>query len=303
MDLMLPSKNIYDTYKDEIWKDLGPLDPDWFVSLTAQTFTNEGLFSDQDDLCANQEGNFKTPFDKTAVESQLFSTPKVFRQSRIVSPETGDDHSFTSEQERETLPWTTQSPCLFQLSKERVPGAKNGCFQPHRQEIFDPLHTPQKSPVSYSKHISESLGVQINQDISWTSSLNTPPAVPSTLILTTADESPCPVGVSAEKDVVFVRKLFPSLSNASKVVSPNNSSTPTVSQGVVSPEAGLDPESHHSPLNDSGWKQKLPDAIEDGAIRKTDIKTTNSRRRKTDSENGFITSDSRLRKRSWEIPK
>lgn len=37
--------------------------------------------------------------------------------------------------------------------------------------------------MSYAKHISESLGAQINPDISWTSSLNTPPPVPSTLIL------------------------------------------------------------------------------------------------------------------------
>lgn len=37
--------------------------------------------------------------------------------------------------------------------------------------------------VSYAKQISESLGAQIHPDISWTSSLNTPPAVPSTLIL------------------------------------------------------------------------------------------------------------------------
>ncbi|KAK1900487.1 Divergent paired-related homeobox [Dissostichus eleginoides] len=192
MDLTLPSKNIYDTYKDEIWKELGPLDPDWFESLTAQTFTNEGHFYDQDDLCANQEGNFKTPLDKSTVESQLFSTPKAFRLIRVVSPETGDDHSFTGEQAK-------------------------------------------------------------------------------------ADESPCPVGVSAEQDVVFVRKLFPSLSNPSKVevVSPKNNGIPSVAQGVVSPEAGLDPESHNSPqsslnLSDSGWKEKLPDAIEDGDIRKTE---------------------------------
>ncbi|XP_029302088.1 breast cancer type 2 susceptibility protein homolog [Cottoperca gobio] len=235
MDFTLPSKNIYDTYKHEIWKELGPLDPDWFETLTAQTFTDEGNFSDQDDLCANQEGHFKTPFEKTAVDSQLFSTPKVFRRSRVVSPETEDEQSFT---EKETMPWmATQSPYLFQMSKEGVPGAKYGGFQPQTQTSFDPLHTPHKSLVSYGERISESLGVQIHPDMSWTSSLNTPPAVPSTLILSKTDESPCPMSVSAEKDVVFVRKLFPSLSNASKVevVSPKNNDIPTVQQGAVSP--------------------------------------------------------------------
>ncbi|XP_028429064.1 breast cancer type 2 susceptibility protein isoform X1 [Perca flavescens] len=271
----LPSKNMYDTYKDEIWRELGPLDPDWFEALTAQTFTNEGNVSDQDDLCANQEGNFKTPFDRTAVESQLFSTPKVFRQRRVVSPETEDEQSFTGEQEKETLPWTaTQSPYLFRMSKEGVRGAKYGGFHPQSEDSFDLLHTPQKSPVSYAKHVSESLGAQIHSDMSWTSSLNTPP--PSTLILSKTDESPCPVSLSDEKNVVLVRKLFPSLSNASRVgvVSPNKHDIPNVHQGVVSPEPGQNPESHDSPqssLNqrDAVWKQTLPDAIEDGDIRRT----------------------------------
>uniref|UniRef100_UPI0037E89F75 breast cancer type 2 susceptibility protein homolog n=1 Tax=Semicossyphus pulcher TaxID=241346 RepID=UPI0037E89F75 len=274
-----PSKNMYDTFKDEIWKELGPLDPDWFEALTAQTFTTEGNVSDQEDLCANQEGNFKTPFDKTAVDSQLFSTPKVFRHRSVVSPDTENEQSFTAEQEKEKLPWTeTQSPCLFQMSKEGVPGAKYGDIQPQSlSQSFDLLQTPQKSPVSYAKQISESLGVQIHPDMSWTSSLNTPPGAPSTLILTKTDESVCLEAVPADKNVVFVRELFPSLSNPSRVgvVSPKNSDMPTVHQGVCSPDAdhNLEPhDSSKSPLNqsNSGWRQTLPDAIEDREIRSTD---------------------------------
>ncbi|XP_068571096.1 breast cancer type 2 susceptibility protein [Cebidichthys violaceus] len=269
----LPSKNMYETFKDDIWKELGALDPDWFEALTSQLLT-EGNVSDQDDLCGNQEADFKTPFDKAAVDSQLFSTPRVFRHSRVVSPETEDEPSFT---EKETLPWaTTQSPYLFQTSKEGIPGANYGGFHPQSQDRFDLLHTPHKSPVSYDKQICESLGVQLHPDMSWTSSLNTPPAVPSTLILSKGDESPCPVSVSADRNVVFVRKLFPSLSNASRVgvVSPQNNDVATVLQGAVSPEAVQKTESHdspHSSLNQSDlvWKQTLPDAIEDGEIRRT----------------------------------
>ncbi|XP_071352641.1 breast cancer type 2 susceptibility protein isoform X2 [Trachinotus anak] len=269
----LPSANMYDAFKDEIWKELGPLDPDWFDVLTAQTFTNEESVSDQDYFCANQEGNFKTPLNKSALDSQLFSTPKVFRHSRVVSPETEDEQSFTAEQEKETLPWTaTESPCLFRMSKEGVPGAKYaGGVQLQSQDSFDLLHTTPKTPVSHAKQISESLGAQIHPDISWTSSLNTPPAVPSTLILSKADESPSPMSVPADKNVVFVRKLFPSLSNVSRVgaVSPKN-----IDMSPAHQEADQNPEFHDSPqssLNqsDSGWRQKLPDAIEDGEIRST----------------------------------
>ncbi|XP_026175435.1 breast cancer type 2 susceptibility protein isoform X3 [Mastacembelus armatus] len=265
----LPSKNMYDTFKDDIWRDLGPLDPDWFDVLTAQRFTNEGNVSDQEDLCANQEGNFKVPLDKTAVDSQLFSTPRVFRHHQPVSPETEDEQLLSNEHEKETLPWmATQSPHLFQMSREGV--------HPKSPDSFDLLHTPQKSPVSYTKHISESLGAQIHPDISWTSSLNTPPAVPSTLILSKPDESPCPVSVSEDKNVVFVRKLFPSLSNASRVgaVSPKDNDVPTIHQGGVSSETGQNPESCDNPLSslnqsESVWRQKLPNAIEDGEIHST----------------------------------
>lgn len=68
--------------------DLGPLDSDWFQVLTLQTLTNEGNISYQDDLCPNQEGHFKP-----AIDSQLFSTPKVFRHCQVVSPETGREQS------------------------------------------------------------------------------------------------------------------------------------------------------------------------------------------------------------------
>lgn len=79
-----------------VFSELGPLDPNWFEVLTAQTSPKERIVADKDDLCANQEGNFKTPSEKTAVDSQLFSTPKVFRHSRVVSPETKDEQSFAN---------------------------------------------------------------------------------------------------------------------------------------------------------------------------------------------------------------
>ncbi|XP_034556512.1 breast cancer type 2 susceptibility protein [Notolabrus celidotus] len=273
----LPSKNMYDTFKDGIWRDLGLLDPDWFEALTAQTCNNEENVSDQDDLCANQEGHFKAPFDKTAVsaDSQLFSTPKVFRHRPAVSPETENEQSFTAEQEKDK--WTaTESPCLFQMCKEEVPVAKYGSIQPQSLDSFDLLQTPQKSPTSYARQISESLGAQFHPDMTWTSSLNTPTGAPSTLILTKPEESPCPQSLSAERNVVLVRELFPSLSNASRVGegSPENAGKPIVHQGVCSPEFVEDPECHNSPTNhlnqsDVNWKEKLPPAIEDGELHTT----------------------------------
>uniref|UniRef100_A0A8C5ELJ8 Tower domain-containing protein n=1 Tax=Gouania willdenowi TaxID=441366 RepID=A0A8C5ELJ8_GOUWI len=172
--------------------ELGPLDPNWFDILSRQASAEEGNASDQDELCANQEGNFKVPSDKTGLNSQPFSTPKVFRHRRVVSPHTQDD-TFT---------------------------AKNKVH---------PLCVSIKQ-VSHAKCISESLGAQINPDISWTSSLNTPPAVPSTLIL------------SKGCTTVLKNALHPE-DSSHNIPQPSSNQT----------------EEH--------WQQKLPDAIKDGEIR------------------------------------
>uniref|UniRef100_A0A8D3EDB8 Uncharacterized protein n=1 Tax=Scophthalmus maximus TaxID=52904 RepID=A0A8D3EDB8_SCOMX len=152
--------------------ELGPLDPDWFQVLTAQTFTGEGSVSDPDDLCANQEGHFKTPLDKAALDSQLFSTPKVFRHRRVVSPETTEgEQSFTPEQGNVSFKFE----CFLMLSRTvdvcilHIEFIIINCVQRFLNSMF--------LSVSYAKQISESLGAQIHPDISWTSSLNTPPAL------------------------------------------------------------------------------------------------------------------------------
>lgn len=95
------------------FSELGPLDPNWFETLTSKQFISEENVSDQDDLCPNQEGHFKTPFEKDAVDSQLVSTPKVLRHHRTVSPGTEDEQSFSAP------PWAgAQSPYWSQESKE-----------------------------------------------------------------------------------------------------------------------------------------------------------------------------------------
>ncbi|XP_024133108.1 breast cancer type 2 susceptibility protein [Oryzias melastigma] len=263
----LPLTNMYNIFKDDVWKalvlELGPLDPNWFEVLTSQASVIDGSLSDQEDLCANQEGNSKGSLEKPAVESQFFSTPKVFRHSRVVSPQTEDEQSFTLAQEKGALPWIkTQSPCLFQLT---IQGEKCDVFQPQGDDSFDLLATPNQSTISYAKHISESLGAQMNPDISWTSSLNTPPAVPSTLILPIPDNKPCSTNVPADGNVVFVRKLFPSLSKTSANEA-SKSCDPVAFQGPISPKVPDGPQTF-SNHEECVWQQKVPDTIEDEEVR------------------------------------
>uniref|UniRef100_A0A3Q1EGA8 BRCA2 DNA repair associated n=1 Tax=Acanthochromis polyacanthus TaxID=80966 RepID=A0A3Q1EGA8_9TELE len=219
--------------------------PNWFDVLTAQTSANEEDVSDQDELCANQEGNFKTPLEKPTVDSQLFSTPKVFRHSRILS-----------------APYSSQIPSKYVKSNSNgifmsaVPIFKCGISNTLNLLLFF-FFNFLLMQVSFAKHISESLGAQINPDISWTSSFNTPPALPSTLIL-----------CKQMTQFAFVRKLFPSLSNVSKVEAAplKNNDIPTADQGAVSSDDSLQTSLNQ---NEGVWQQKLPDAIEEGEVRTT----------------------------------
>ncbi|XP_077578934.1 breast cancer type 2 susceptibility protein [Stigmatopora nigra] len=135
-------------------------------------------------------------------------------------------------------------------------GSNYGLMQSHNPDCFGLLNTPLKSPASYAQRISESLGANLNPDISWTSSLNTPSALPSTIILSDREESPRPGTFALSGTVLLVRKLFPSLSNANQNEAEGNDSL-LVALQADSPEAGPHPESRESPQN----TQELPDAI------------------------------------------
>lgn len=215
---------------------MGALDTKWFEALTVEALA--GTDSDQDELCANQESNFKTPFEKSAADSQMFSTPKVFRYSQ--TPEADND---TAKEERETLLWTAASPC--QMTKERMTTAKSYAVL-HSPDSFDLPHTLNKYPDSA---------------ISWTSSLNTPPPVQSTLILSRKDESSSTVTLTEDKND-FVRKFqiqSPSVSNASRNMAMSLKNNVSLVQ-----EDGIHTEDN-AELNESfqTWRQMLPDTTED----------------------------------------
>ncbi|XP_056139745.1 uncharacterized protein LOC130115912 [Lampris incognitus] len=125
--------------------------------------------------------------------------------------------------------------------------------------------------IKFSQYIAERLGADINSDVSWTSSLNTP--VSTTLILNRAEDRPCPVSPIAGKHVFTVRKLFPSLSNTSRIADPSleKSDEPTIQQAVDCLHPGhsrrsLDPLQSPLDQNDSSWRQTLPDATGNGEI-------------------------------------
>ncbi|XP_037123872.1 breast cancer type 2 susceptibility protein isoform X2 [Syngnathus acus] len=235
----LPSQSMYDCLTEELWKELGQVDPDWFQVLTTRASKEANLSDsdDQEELCPNQEANFKTPLRKTVSAcAPQSSTPQVFRRSCVASPDSAD------QQENEPLPWGARSLSLFGPTKDTVPHSNDGIAHSRIPDWLDLIHTPQASLTSYARHISESLGADLHPDISWTSSLNTPSPLPlpSTLILSNTDESPSTMAICMDKSAVLVRKLFPSLSNnvRAEVAAVQNNDPLEVLRDADLPEAG-----------------------------------------------------------------
>ncbi|CAL8349263.1 unnamed protein product [Arctogadus glacialis] len=268
------SRNMFDTLKDHIWDNLRQLDPDWFNALAVKASNEENNRTgpNQPRPAHGGEG-FKTPFGKNAVDSQLFSTPKIFRHSRsLLSPDTQHDGSFI-EQGKEPLPWAAMGTGLQGTSAEGSCSSTSvtKLFQSrHHPNHFELVDTPQRT-----LKMMESLGAEVNPDVSWTSSLNTPPNVPSTLILSKNEVMSSLESTSDDKNIVFVRELFPSLADASgvNVQSPSKNPKPNTPQTVVggrdASQEGTSSDSVHSSLDqgDEQWRQTLPDAILDQELR------------------------------------
>ncbi|XP_043115679.1 breast cancer type 2 susceptibility protein [Puntigrus tetrazona] len=251
----------------QIDEELGPLNPDWFEELTAKASRDEVC---PDSSKAEEDETLKVP-ETSALASQMFSTPKIFKQRCFQSPASVPHEESPYEVtngDSSAFPWTESSPCLFGSAKD------SQTFDEKPRNCFEHQDTPKRSLARSVKQISESLGAQINPDLSWTSSFNTPSSLTPTVILPKTEEL-APLSDIKDKEAIFVRKLFPSLSKGS--ASNDTLSDTTLKQVIAKSEAiqaddlGEKPVcSPSASLDKSGlWKQKVPFAIEDGDVRST----------------------------------
>ncbi|XP_077064244.1 breast cancer type 2 susceptibility protein [Siphateles boraxobius] len=256
---------MFENFYHQINKELGPLNPDWFEELTAKATRDEGR---PDSSKAEQEEDTVKAPETSALASQLYSTPKIFKQQQFQSPDSIPNEESPYE-DLSAFPWSESSPCLFGSAKDRF---DRSCEKP--RDCFGLLETPKRSLTRSAKLISESLGAQINPDLSWTSSFNTPSSLTPTVILPkTEDRGPSSSGLK-DKEAIFVRKLFPSLSKVSARTASLNDTTlkqDAKSETIHVDDLGENPVcSPNASLDTSGlWKQTVPSAIEDGDVRTT----------------------------------
>ncbi|XP_044297554.1 breast cancer type 2 susceptibility protein isoform X2 [Varanus komodoensis] len=188
------------------YKDLGPISLNWFEELTSEAPPYD--FKRPEDReykaqCLNQ-AIVKTPKGKQPTNSPSASTPIIFKEQNksiplFASPiqeldqtKTETDETF-SEVPRIMIPVDqsneTASPsCLLACSA--VLKETSGTIQNNKCVLSGSLlRTPKLFEAQTQKGISESLGAEVDPDMSWSSSLATPPSLSPTVIIDRENDS------------------------------------------------------------------------------------------------------------------
>nr|XP_047904033.1 breast cancer type 2 susceptibility protein [Anser cygnoides] len=191
--------------------DLGPISLNWFEELSSEAPPYEPKLLGELDGPIDQT-SFKTPKAKHFTYSQLASTPPIFKEQNTIMPPFSSPgreldqkkigtsrENFTSpsiigrkrDQENEILASPLGTCHNFLAASPAI--LRNAYRTPQRSNIPGPYGslfcTPKFLEVRTPKRISESLGAEVDPDMSWSSSLATPPTLGATVIIARETDS------------------------------------------------------------------------------------------------------------------
>ncbi|NXY29090.1 BRCA2 protein, partial [Pomatorhinus ruficollis] len=194
--------------------DLGPISLNWFEELSAEAPPYEPKSFGEVDGPSGwlDQTAFKTPRTKPSTYSQLASTPLLFKEQNAILPPCSSPEKEPDQKKiganRENL--ISPSNTRRKIDQENEifaspPGTFHSCLAaspailkdtyrtPQRNNIAGPYGslfcTPKLSEVRTPKCISESLGAEVDPDMSWSSSLATPPTLGETVIIARENDS------------------------------------------------------------------------------------------------------------------
>ncbi|XP_041870025.1 breast cancer type 2 susceptibility protein isoform X1 [Corvus kubaryi] len=193
--------------------DLGPISLNWFEELSAEAPPYEPkLFREVDGPSGwLDQTAFKTPKTKPSTYSQLASTLLLFKEQNAILPPCSspekepDQKKIGANRENLISPNNTRRKIDQENEILSSPGTCYNCLTaspailrntyrtPQRNNIPGPhgslFCTPKLSEVRTPKCISESLGAEVDPDMSWSSSLATPPTLGETVIIARENDS------------------------------------------------------------------------------------------------------------------
>ncbi|NXE59076.1 BRCA2 protein, partial [Calcarius ornatus] len=192
--------------------DLGPISLNWFEELSAEAPPYEPKSFGEVDGPSGwlDQTAFKTPRTKPSTYNQLASTPLLFKEQNAILPPSPekepDQKKIGASRENVISPSNTRR----KIDQENEilaspPGTFHNCLTasptilrntyrtPQRNNIPGPygslFYTPKLLEVRTPKCISESLGAEVDPDMSWSSSLATPPTLGETVIIARENDS------------------------------------------------------------------------------------------------------------------
>ncbi|KFQ20026.1 Breast cancer type 2 susceptibility protein, partial [Merops nubicus] len=194
--------------------DLGPISLNWFEELTAEAPPYEPKLLGElggPSVCPDQTP-FKTPRAKPSPYSQLASTPLIFKEENTILPPYSSPGKELDQKKIGASGENLFSPSITRRKTDEEnemlvspPSTCQNCLAASPAILRNTYRTPQKNnmPGPYGslfctpkflqirtpKRISESLGADVDTDMSWSSSLATPPTLGATVIIARENDS------------------------------------------------------------------------------------------------------------------
>ncbi|XP_025964628.2 breast cancer type 2 susceptibility protein isoform X3 [Dromaius novaehollandiae] len=191
--------------------DLGPVSLNWFEELSSEAPPYEAKLLGEIDghIGWLDQASFKTPRAKPSTYSQLASTPLIFKEHGTVLPPFYSPGTELDQKKIDASKENLISPRIIRTEVDQgneifaspvrtcyatsPTVLRNTCRTPQRSNIPGPYGslfcTPKLLEIRTPKRISESLGAEVDPDMSWSSSLATPPTLGATVIIARENDS------------------------------------------------------------------------------------------------------------------
>ncbi|KFQ88144.1 Breast cancer type 2 susceptibility protein, partial [Phoenicopterus ruber ruber] len=213
--------------------DLGPISLNWFEELSAEAPSYEPKLLGELDGPFGwlDQTSFKTPRAKLSTYSQLASTPLIFKEQNIILPPESSPGKELDQKKIEAGRENLISPSITRRKIDQEneilaspPGTCRNCLAASPAILRNTYRTPQRSniPGPYGslfctpkflevrtpKRISESLGAEVDPDMSWSSSLATPPTLGATVIIARENDSISGAKQQDERAEIILHNFF-----------------------------------------------------------------------------------------------
>ncbi|KAK1203204.1 BRCA2 protein, partial [Pygoscelis papua] len=234
--------------------DLGPISLDWFEELSAEAPSYEPKLLGELDgpIGWLDQTSFKTPRAKPSTYSQLASTPLIFKEENMILP----PYSSGKELDQKKPGASRENLISPNITRRKIdqeneifaspPGTCCNCLAASPTILRSSYRTPQRSnipglyfhffgftkyliSVRTPKRISESLGAEVDPDMSWSSSLATPPTLGATVIIARENDSISGAKQQDERAELILHNFF---SNHDKCPGTSDTSTLSVPETV-----------------------------------------------------------------------